>query len=264
MTFTSSFTPSVFYSIVIIARDEERYIDEALQSAAALAGELIVVLDPRTTDRTAEIAQLHGAQVIKHMFSSFPSQRNHALEHCRGEWVLFLDADERITPELLAELQQFCTSSQHSNVGYWIPRHNLFFGRPLRGGGWYPDRQLRLLRRGCARYDQDRLVHELVVLDGEAGELTQHLLHINIETWPELHRKQRGYAFAEAQTLARNGVRAKWRNLVLQPLREVNRRFIAWHGYRDGVLGLTLALTMGYYELVKYVHLLALGREIRR
>lgn len=264
MPFTSSLKTSAFYSIVIIARDEERYIDEALQSAAAIADELIVLLDPRTTDRTAEIAQRHRAQVIQHTFSSFPSQRNYALEQCRGEWVLFLDADERIMPELLAELQQFRTSPPRSNVGYWIPRHNLYFGRPLRGGGWYPDRQLRLLRRGYARYDQDRLVHELVVLDGAAGELTNHLLHINIETWPELHRKQRDYAIKEAQTLARNGVRAKWRNLVLQPLREINRRFIVWHGYHDGVLGLVLALIMGYYELVKYVHLLALGREIRR
>ncbi len=261
---TSRRNPSCFLSVVIIARDEERHIAGALQSAAAIADELIVLLDPRTVDRTAEIAQEHGAQVVLHTFNSFPAQRNYALNHSRSEWILFLDADERITPELLDELHQFHLRSESSFVGYWIPRHNLYFGRALCGGGWYPDPQLRLLRRNYARYDENRLVHELVILDGAAGHLTHHLLHINIETWPELHQKQRRYAIAEAQTLAQNGVRAKWRNLVLQPLREVYRRFVTWRGYQDGLLGLVLALTMGYYELVKYLHLLAVGREIRR
>ncbi len=86
-------------------------------------------------------------------------------------------------------------------AGYWIPRHNQFFGRALRGGGWYPDHQLRLLRRDRARYDEARLVHELVRLDGEAGYLHGHLLHLNIEQLGELWRKQTSYALQEAQTL---------------------------------------------------------------
>ena len=251
----------MFLSIVLIARDEERYIGGALASAAPLADELLVVLDPRTTDRTAEIAREHGARVVEHEFVSFPRQRNAALALSRGEWVFFLDADERITPELAAVLRQFCSRREHEHVGYWLPRHNLYFGQLLHGGGWYPDGQLRLLRRSHAHYDESRLVHELVQLDGSTGELPGHLLHINIESWPELHTKQRRYALAEAQTLALSGVRAKWRNLLLQPLREVKRRFVTWHGYRDGTLGLALALTMGYYELIKYVHLKALERS---
>lgn len=248
-------------SIVLIARDEERYIAGALESAAPVADELLVVLDPRTTDRTAEIAHEYGAIVVERRFVSFPRQRNAALEQSRGEWVLFLDADERLTPELIAELREFRSQHEHKHSGYWLPRFNLYFGRRLRGGGWYPDRQLRLLRRDCACYDESRLVHELVQLNGSTAELRGHLLHINIESWPELHAKQRRYALAEAQTLALAGVRAKWRNLVLQPLREINRRFVTWQGYRDGVLGLVLALTMGYYELVKYLHLKGLERS---
>lgn len=248
-------------SIVLIARDEERHIAGALESAAPIADELLVVLDPRTNDRTAAIAREYGARVVEHEFVSFPRQRNAALDLSRGEWVLFLDADERLTPELVAELNEFRGRSRHEHSGYWLPRFNLYFGRPLHGGGWYPDRQLRLLRRDRARYDESRLVHELVQIDGATGELDGHLLHINIESWPELHAKQRRYAIAEAQTLALAGVRAKWRNLVLQPLREVNRRFVTWHGYRDGALGFMLALTMGYYELVKYLHLKGLERS---
>ena len=246
-------------SVAIIARDEERYIAEALQSAAPVADELLVLLDARTVDDTAEIARRLGATVAVEPWVSFPHQRNRALELCRGDWVLFLDADERSTPSLLAELRalNFVTATCD---GYWIPRHNLYWGRRLRGGGWYPDRQLRLQRRSAARYDGARLVHELVQLRGPAGELEGHLLHVNIESWTELRRKQRDYAIAEAQTLAASGVRARWRNLLLQPPREVWRRFVSWHGYRDGALGLVLAGVMGYYELIKYVHLKGLGQ----
>ena len=247
-------------SVAMIVRDEERHIGAALRSVAAVADEIVVLVDRRTTDRTAAIARQFGAVVYEQDFVSFPKQRNSALHVCRGEWVLFLDADERVTPELATELRHLCQQPARTEAGYWIPRYNLYFGRRLRGGGWYPDRQLRLLRRDCAAYDEARLVHELVTLDGTAGELQGHLLHINIETWRELHEKQRRYALAEAQTLARNGVGAKWRNLLLQPLREVRRRFITWRGYRDGGLGLVLALTMGYYELVKYIHLKGLER----
>lgn len=249
-----------FLSVAIIARDEAQHIGAALASAAPVADELLVVLDPRTADATATIARQHGATVHERRFVSFSQQRNQALRLCRGRWVLFLDADERLTPELAAELRTFRDAPADGCVGYWLPRSNLYFGRALRGGGWYPDHQLRLLRRDRAHYDEARLVHELAELDGPSGELREHLLHINIETWPELHEKQRRYALAEAQILARRGVQARWRNLVLQPLREVNRRFVRWHGYRDGALGLVLALTMGYYELVKYLHLKGLER----
>lgn len=249
-----------FLSVAIIARDEARHIGAALASAAPVADELLVVLDPRTTDATAAIARQHGATVHEQRFVSFSQQRNDALRLCRGRWVLFVDADERLTPELVAELRAFRAEADPACAGYWLPRYNLYFGHALKGGGWYPDRQLRLLCRDRASYDEARLVHELAELDGLASELREHLLHINIETWAELREKQRRYALAEAQTLARAGVRAKWRNLVLQPLREVNRRFVRWHGYRDGWLGLALALTMGYYELLKYLHLKGLER----
>lgn len=249
-----------FLSVVIIARDEARHIGAALDSVAPVADELLVVLDPRTVDATAAIARQHGATVHEQRFVSFSQQRNHALRLSRGRWVLFVDADERLTPELATELRAFRSAPAPACAGYWLPRYNLYFGHALKGGGWYPDRQLRLLRPDRARYDETRLVHELAELDGPADELREHLLHINIETWPELREKQRRYALAEAQTLARAGVRVRWRNLVLQPLREVNRRFVRWHGYRDGALGLVLALAMGYYELVKYVHLKGLER----
>jgi glycosyltransferase involved in cell wall biosynthesis len=255
-------------SVAIIARDEERHIGAALDSVAGLAGEVIVLLDSRTGDRTAAIGREHGARVIAEPWRGFAAQRNRALDLCAGDWVLFLDADERVTPELRDEILQIVDcrlqiedaqstiyNLQSAIAGYWIPRHNLFFGRALRGGGWYPDHQLRLLRRGRARYDEARMVHEFAELDGSAGYLTQHLLHLNIERIDELWRKQTSYAIQEAQTLYRSGRRARWRNFVGAPLREFWRRYVALGGYRDGAIGLLLCATLAYFECVKFAHL---------
>jgi (heptosyl)LPS beta-1,4-glucosyltransferase len=255
-------------SVAILARDEERHIGAAIDSARPIAGEVIVVLDARTSDRTAAIAAARGAGVRVEPFRSHAAQRNLALGLCRNDWVLFLDADERLTPELVAELQRMHfdrpATADEQPAGYWIPRYNLYWGRRLRGGGWYPDHQLRLLRRDAAQYDERRLIHEYAELNGPAGKLDGHLLHINIESLHELRRKQHGYALQEAQTLYLEGMRARPRNLVLQPIREVKRRFWTWRGYRDRELGLFLALVMGYYELVKYLHLWGIGRVATR
>jgi glycosyltransferase involved in cell wall biosynthesis len=270
-------------SVAIIAKDEQRHIGAALESVASLADEVIVLLDSRTSDRTAAISREQGAQVIIEPWRGFAAQRNRALDLCAGVWVLFLDADERVTAELRDEicervngwggegvnrarcqgdspLRPF-TSSPLQAVGYWIPRHNQFFGTTLRGGGWYPDHQLRLLLRTHARYDETQLVHEFAQLDGPAGYLTQHLLHLNIEHMDELWRKQTGYAIQEAQALYHAGRRARRRNFIGGPLREFVRRYVTLGGYRDGATGLLLCAALAYFEWVKFAHLKGLERH---
>jgi glycosyltransferase involved in cell wall biosynthesis len=253
-------------TVVIIARDEERHLPGALESVRGLADEVLLLLDSRTRDQSAAIGRQAGARVLVEPWRGFPAQRNRALHLCAGDWVLFLDADERVTAELRDEVLQIADCrlqiepEQSAIVGYWIPRHNQFFGKTLRGAGWYPDHQLRLLRRGRARYDEARLVHELVQLDGPAAYLGGHLLHLNIERLDELWRKQTGYAIQEAQTLYLAGRRARWRNFVGAPLREFRRRYIALGGWRDGALGLFMCAVLAYFELVKYAHLKALER----
>ncbi|GAC1384291.1 MAG: glycosyltransferase family 2 protein [Herpetosiphon sp.] len=248
-------------TVAILARDEEQYIVGAIDSARELAAPIVVLLDSRTTDSTASRARAAGAEVISAPFRSFASQRNHMLQHCPTRWLLFLDADERIAPELGPEICSLLASDTLC-AGYWIPRRNRYWHWWLRGGGWYPDHQLRLLDTRRAHYNEQRLVHEYAALDGPAGYLRGHLLHWNIDGWDELRRKQHHYALAEAQTLFQCGTRAQPHNLVLQPLREVHRRFWTWQGYRDGLLGLLLAISMGYYELIKYLHLYALPTAV--
>jgi hypothetical protein len=249
-------------SAAIIARDEARHIAGCLASLAGVADEVVVLVDDRTRDATAKICRQHGAQVYVLPWGGFPAQRSRALGIAHNEWVLFIDADERLTAELAAELRA-CIAASDGCDGFWIPRYNLFFGRPLRGGGWYPDHQLRLLRRSQAAYDLSRLVHEYASVHGSTGILRGHLVHHNIERLDELWRKQRAYAFAEAQTLYQAGQRTRWRNFVARPLREFSRRYIRLAGWRDGALGLLLCATMAYFELVKFAHLkgLALALE---
>jgi glycosyltransferase involved in cell wall biosynthesis len=247
-------------SAAIIARDEARHIGAALASVAGLADEALVLLDADTRDNTGAIAAAHGARVVCEPWRGFPAQRNRALELCHGDWVLFLDGDERVTSELAQEIRALLARqpSPAMPAGYWIPRRNLFFGRAVQGGGWYPDRQLRLLQRARVHYDEQRLVHEFADLDGTAGELRGHLVHLNIERFDELWRKQRSYAIQEAQSLYAQGRRARWRNFVGAPARELYRRFVQLGGYRDGALGLLLCGTLAYFELVKFMHLKAL------
>ena len=249
-------------SVAIIARDEERHLGGCLASVAGLADETLVLLDSRTTDGSAAVAASHGATVVSALWRGFPAQRNRALALCRHPWVLFLDADERVTPALAIEIRALLATTPAA-VGYWLPRHNLFFGQALRGGGWYPDPQLRLLRRATARYDEARLVHEYAELGGATATLDGHLLHHNIDALGELWAKQSAYALAEARTLYFEGRRARWRNLVGAPAREFWRRYVRLGGWRDGALGLFLSATMAWFEVVKFTFLYAIASAPR-
>ena len=240
---------------VVIARDEERYIGECLDSLK-WADERLVVLDSRSQDRTAEIARGRGASVVVETFENFSQMRNQALAEARSEWVLFVDADERVSPELAAEVQATFEDSQRRDlVGYWIPRRNYMWGKWIRHGGWFPDYQLRLLKRACAHYDVRRAVHEVAQLTGPAGYLRNTIEHINFETMEAFHRTQRAYARYEARTLYLSGCRARLHNFVLQPLREFRRRYLQLSGWRDGRYGLMLCFYLAYYTFIAYIDL---------
>jgi glycosyltransferase involved in cell wall biosynthesis len=238
-------------SVAIIARDEARHIGGCLASVAGFADEVLVLLDSRSQDDTERICRAAGARVVREPWHGFPAQRNQALSLCRGVWVLFLDADERVTPELRGELGALLAHDDGATAGYGIPRYNIFFGRVLRGGGWYPDVQVRLLRRGQAHYDERRLVHEWPHLEGATGRLRSHLLHYNIERLDEFWHKQTRYALAEARILASEGQRVRWRTFVGAPAREFWRRYVRLGGWRDGLLGLFLCGALAWFEVVR-------------
>jgi len=236
-------------AIVVLTLNEERHLPECLGSTAGLA-ERTLIVDSGSADMTVEIARQIGVEVAFHPFRGYASQRNAALEMVTQEWVLFLDADERLTPAFRNELSRILRTAPDDVAGYWVARRNFMFGREIRGGGWWPDHQLRLLRRERARYAIDREVHEVVEINGEVRTLNEPILHLNYDSMEEFRTKQRHYGQMRARELALQGQTPRRRGFVGRPAREFWRRYVTLAGYRDGLIGARLAFAMAYYELL--------------
>jgi glycosyltransferase involved in cell wall biosynthesis len=246
---------------VVLTHNNEDIIGACLDSLA-WAGER-VVFDDFSTDLTARIAQEHGARVIQHVFEDFAAQRNAALNAVDAQWVFFVDSDERATPALEKEVMRVIRySGDEARAGWWVPRYNYMIGHQMRGGGWYPDHQLRLLLRDRAHYDPAHPVHELVVLDGEAGYLENELIHYNYDSVADFRRKMNQYASLEARILDEQNVRVCPWTYASMPLREFWRRFVSLKGYRDHLYGLLFCGLMSWYTLVSYLRLRALRRRM--
>ena len=238
---------------IIIAKNEARHIAGCIASLSW--AEQVIVCDNFSSDATAALAQQAGARVVLQFpHENFAQAHNLALDTATdAEWVLFVDADERATPELAAEIRPIVTGDP-APAGYWVPRHNYIFGKLTLNAGYYPDYQMRLLRRGHARYE--RPVHEVVVLDGLEGRLKHPLIHYNYDTLGQFRAKQLRYVQYDAKALEAQGIRFKPHNVILQPLRHFWWRYVTLRGYRDGLHGLRLCVLLAYYYgLLTYLQL---------
>jgi glycosyltransferase involved in cell wall biosynthesis len=245
---------------VICARDEARNILDCLESLA-WADRRVVFLDSRTTDRTAELARQAGAEVMQHTFEDFCQFHNRAMARVEADWIFFVDADERATPELAKEIRSV-TGGGGEEVAWSVPRHNYIFGRLTLGAGWYPDYQSRLLLRGRVRWE--RPVHEVVVADGPEGVLQNPLIHYNYDDLADFIARQEKYTEIDAGILLEQGVRPRFYTPCSQAARHFWWRFVTLRGMRDGLHGLWLSLLMAYYEGVKYRRLARRWREADR
>ena len=249
---------------VILTYNEAHNIADCVASLREWV-DAVIVWDSGSRDSTAAQASAAGALVVQRPFDNYAAQRQAALDAVAAEWIFFVDADERATPALAAEIRQKIGEAgdtvSPAPAGYWVPRRNFIVGHEMRGGGFSPDYQLRLLRRDAARYVPDRQVHEIVELSGAEAFLSNALIHYNYLSWEQFHRKQRFYAGYEARILAGRGIRPRPHNFILQPLREFRRRFFTLAGWRDGWQGLRLALLLAwYYGFMPYVILLRAPR----
>jgi glycosyltransferase involved in cell wall biosynthesis len=239
-------------TVCVLVRDEAQNLADLLPTLD-WADELLVVIDDATTDDSELIAEAFADRIERRPFTSFSAFRNVAMDLARGTWIFFVDADERVSPALANEIQGAVaaasdeTQGETTPVAYAVPRLNVMFGRLIRGGGWYPDEQLRLLRRDLARYDESELVHERASVAGPSGRLTQPLLHLNYQSFRQFIAKQRRYTALEAATWARRGERPRTRSLIGAPVREFIRRYFTLRGWADGPIGLFLSIAMAYY-----------------
>lgn len=239
-------------SVVISAFNEEKKIRDCLESAK-WADEIIFV-DNSSTDKTPQIAKEYTSKVfIKPNNPMLNVNKNFGFTKATGEWILSLDADERISPELKKEMLLVISPKQSAVNGYYIPRKNIIFGKWIRHTGWYPDRQLRLFRKGKGKFPKVH-VHEMIEVFGKRDYLLNPLEHLNYENISQFLVKLTNiYTPNEAQVLIKNGYQFSWLDVIRMPTREFVNRFFAQRGYKDGLHGLTLSLLMAFYHLVVFV-----------
>lgn len=236
-------------SVVISAFNEEKYLKDCLESVKDLADEIIVV-DNSSTDKTAETVSKYTKKIFKQENNplKLDLQKNFGFSKASGDWVLSLDADERVSPELSNEIKTFL-NGEAPFAGYWIPRKNIIFGKWIEHTGWYPDDQVRLFKKGKGEY-KEKHVHEMIKVDGDVGNLKEHLIHINYETISQFLYKHINYAQNEAEHLIDKGYELNFIDIIRFPLKEFLSRFFAREGYKDGFYGLMLSLLMAFYHLI--------------
>jgi len=247
-------------SVVIITHNEEANIGRALESVRPLVsdgnGEIIIV-DSVSTDRTVEIVRSYGAKVFVEDWKGFAAQKNSAIEKASGEWILSLDADEEVSPELAAKIP---VALQSAGQGFFVYRKNFFLGRAMMHGGFWPDPKLRLFRRGTARFE-DRSVHEDARLSqGSAATLPFPLLHHSYPTLLDYIEHMNRYSSLGAKMAVAQGKRGSLADIVLRPIFTFIYNYIFRLGFLDGREGLLLHLYHAVYVSWKYAKTWELAR----
>lgn len=237
-------------SVVVVTLNEEERIRECLESVA-WADELIVV-DAESRDKTATIARELTDHVFVRPWPGFAAQKNFGLEQAHGDWILSLDADEVVSPVLRKEITAIVAGGG-VHAGYAMPRRNVFWGRWVRHGGLYPDRQLRLFRRGRGRF-VERNVHESVRVDGRVGRLAGHLEHRSYRDVADfLERADRYSTLGAEEWLAAGRPARPLLDLVGRPVGRFLGMYVVRAGFLDGWRGFLLAVLYGYYVLMRSV-----------
>jgi glycosyltransferase involved in cell wall biosynthesis len=244
----------ILLSVVIITKNESLHIIPCLESVR-FADEWIVV-DSGSADDTLELAKQWGASVFSYPdWQGFGIQKNRALAHARGEWVFSIDADERVTPELQCEIQAIIHAPAESDLseGYTVPRLSYYCGHPMRHGGWWPDRVLRLFRREAGRFS-DRKVHESIVLKGRGGTLASPLQHFTHPSLEAVIQKMNAYSTAGAAVMEDKGRSVSFGQAVFHALWAFLKMYLFRAGFLDGAYGFMAAISHAegtYYRYVK-------------
>ena len=238
-------------SVTVITRNEAADIGEALKSVA-WADELIVV-DSVSTDETVAVARQHTDRVIVREWPGYVAQKNYAASIASHDWILSLDADERATPELAAEITSTLAGTP-SHGGYRIPRVTRHLGRWIRTTDWYPDHQLRLYDRRAAEWT-GQYVHETMSVRGPVGQLRGELQHYAYRDIADHLETIDRYTTYAARQMHENGQHSGLLDLAIHPPIAFLRNYLLKGGIRDGVPGLVISAMNAYYVLLKLAKL---------
>jgi len=238
---------------LVITKNEEANIQDCLRTVQ-WATERVVV-DAESGDRTVELARSSGATVFVRPWPGFGPQKNFGMEQAQSEWILILDADERVTDDLRHEIRACLEEWNHgSPAAYRIPRRNFFYGVWLRHGGIYPDYQIRLFRNGCARYN-DAAMHENLLVDGPIGTFASPLDHYTERSIKDHFKKFGLYTTLAAEEKAKSVRIVHAADLLIRPLVVFMKTYVLKQGFRDGVRGLIVSTFASMYTFAKYAKL---------
>jgi len=243
-------------SVAIIAKNEAENLEKILPTIT-WADEIIVVTDPESTDQTAAVAKKHGAKVIEHPWAGFGRQKNFAIEKTTKEWVLSLDADEAISQQTREQIVEAIDQAQFN--AYYLPRRTFFAGTFIRHGGWYPDWQLRLFRRGVTKFE-DKPVHERVIETQKTGYLPLAPLdHYSYKDLTDYLTKLNRYTSLEAET--RQDQSHNWLFLIAKPWYRFFQVYIFGLGFLDGGAGLIVGVMSAVYVFVVHAKIAERQRQ---
>lgn len=244
-------------SVIIITKNEAQSIEPCLKSIS-WANELIVI-DCGSSDETVSICEKYGAKVFQNNWQGFGKQKNYALSHATGEWVLSVDADERVTPQLENEIKDVIASS-NTVIAWEIPRLSSLCGKYIQHCGWRPDRVTRLFKNGNATFSDD-IVHEKLIVNGKVGRLKNHLLHESIENIDELLSKMNQYTSASALMLLEKNQNTSLTKAVLKAFWAFFRCYVLRAGFLDGKEGFIISVSMAESSYYRQIKLLMMQRK---
>lgn len=246
-----------FLSVVLSVHNEEKLIEEALKSVKNLADEIIII-DNESTNKVVNIAEKYTDKIYKHKNNPLVlnQAKNYGFSKAAGNWILSLDPDERVSPELAKEIRQAIDHQSlvisHQLSGYWFPRKNIVFGKWIEHGIWYPDKQLRLFKKGHGRFPEKHN-HEYLSVNGKTADLDGHLFHENYQTITQFVNKlNNAYTDNEVKNYIESGKKIFWYDAIRMPASDFILNFFRRQSYKDGLHGLVLSLLQAFYALIVF------------
>jgi glycosyltransferase involved in cell wall biosynthesis len=238
--------------------NEIHNIEEVIASVG-FADEVLIV-DSYSDDGTFEKASQLATRVIRRKYEYSASQKNWAIPQAKHEWILLIDADERITEELKLEIQNVLKSSSKDIVAYWIGRNNHFMGERVNYSGWRNDKVIRLFRRDCCTYE-DKHVHAEIIADGKVGFLKNKLYHNTYISFDKYVEKMNRYATWQAKDYDKKTGKLTPYHFIIKPFWGFFKHYVIQSGFRDGVVGLAIGYMQAYVVFMRYIKLWLLRRN---
>jgi len=245
-------------SACIITFNEEKNIRDCLESIKWV--EEIIVVDSFSKDRTVALCREYTDKVFQRKWQGHVKQKNCALEYTSNEWVLCVDADERISPELREEIEGHMSINTHSFDGYFFPRHSYYLGRWINHGGWYPDYKLRLFKKSKGRWG-GKDPHDKVILNGTTTHLKGNLLHFVYKDLSHQLKTVDNFSTITANVLEQEGEHFSLLKLLFRPPFRFFEMYIIKKGFMDGLPGFIIAVASAFYVFLKYAKLWELKKH---